>query len=242
MAAKIQRYSRGCGFSYTAGFFPTLCLILRKPELLRLVYASKDAVGTEGLDRILSLVDKSKVIISDEAVAKLGSKGNDHVIGVFNIPEEQALDPEGDHLVMVNPMDMGNVGNAMRTMLAFGYKDLALITPCADCFNPKAIRASMGAFFSIRIAHFPSFEEYISAYPRTFYPFVLQTDRFLSKIERVPAEPIALVFGNEGTGLPEGFRTPDAIRIEQSDEVDSLNLTTSIAVALHDFRYRIKRG
>ena len=242
MATKIQRYSRGCGFSYTAGFFPTLCLIQRRPELVRRVYASRDAVQTEGMERIASLVDQSKITISDEAVEKLGSKGNDHVIGVFEIPQEAALDPASDHLVMVNPQDMGNVGNAMRTMLAFGYKDLALITPCADCFNPKAIRASMGAFFSVRIAHFASFEEYISTYPRTFYPFVLQTDRFLSEIETIPAEPLALVFGNEGTGLPAGFRTPEAIRIEQSDEVDSLNLTTSIAVALHAFRYRIKRG
>lgn len=238
MATKIQRYSRGCGFSYTAGFFPTLCLIQDRPDLVRVIYASKDAVGTDGLNRIISLIGEDRVVVSDPAVEKLGTKENDHVIGVFTT-EEQTLDPESDHVVMVNPQDMGNVGNAMRTMLAFGYRDLALITPCADHDNPKAVRASMGAYFSVRTQLFDSFDEYIKAFPRTYYPFVLQTDRTLSKLKEIPSERIALVFGNEARGLDPSFRNKDAIRIEQSDDVDSLNLTTAIAIALHDFRYRI---
>lgn len=234
-------YKKGCGYSTVAGFFPVVCLLENKPEWLERIYVSEKAVETEGYKKILSLVkNKDLIIVSDKAVEKLGDKGNDHVIAVFETPEE-TLDFETDHVVMVNPMDMGNVGNAMRSMLAFGYKDLALIGPCADWLNPKAIRASMGAFFSVRKHCFSSFEEYISQYPRTYYPFVLQTNKTLSQVNTIPNEKIALVFGNEASGLPASFRNEQAIRIEQSNDVDSLNLTTAIAIALHDFRYRIEK-
>ena len=52
--------------------------------------------------------------------------------------------------------------------------------------------------------------------------------------------PLALVFGNEAAGLPETIDNENNVRIEQSDEVDSLNLTTSIAIAL--YRRRMDRG
>lgn len=237
----VKTYKKGCGYSYVAGFFPVLCLVEHKPELIQRIYVSEASTDTDGYRKLEATVkDKSLICLSSKAVEKLGDKGNDHVVAVFKTPDE-TLDPNADHVVMVNPQDLGNVGNAMRSMLAFGYKDLALIGPCADWLNPKAVRASMGAFFSVRKQCFASFEEYIAAYPRSYFPFVLQTDRTLSQLNSVPAGNIALVFGNEASGLPKEFRTPDAIRIEQSDDVDSLNLTTAIAIALHDFRYRIKK-
>lgn len=240
MADRPTRYTRGCGFSLAAGFFPVLTLCERRIDLLKTVYVSEDAVSSEAFTRLRELVDPSRIVVSTRAVEKLGSKENDHAVAVFRT-EEQKLDPSLDHTVLVNPSDMGNLGNTMRTMLAFGYRDLALITPCADHFNPRVVRASMGAFFSVRVQLFDSFDNYLKEYPRPFYPFVLQTERTLSSLESLPSRPLALVFGNEATGLPASFRTPDALRIEQSEDVDSLNLTTAIAVALYDFRYRIKR-
>ena len=58
-------------------------------------------------------------------------------------------------------MDMGNLGIIMRTLLAFGYKDLAIVLTAADRFNPKTVRASMGAMFSIRIPEYNTFDEYL---------------------------------------------------------------------------------
>ena len=129
---------------------------------------------------------------------------------------------------------MGNLGNAMRTLLAFDLKNLAVIQPCADVYNPKVIRASMGAFFNINIELFPSFEKYLEKYRRPYYPFVLQTDNLLSKTTF--KKKTALVFGNEATGLPSYLRNENSVRIEQSSLVDSLNLTTSIAIALYQLK------
>ncbi len=229
----IQKYSKDLDYSYTEGFFPTFEMIKFKKDAFRMVYVATDAVDSDGYQKLKSLVSADKIVVSDKAFNKIASKENAHVIGVFD-KFESVLDAQENHLVMVNPSDMGNLGNAMRSLLAFGYHDLALITPCADKFNPKVVRASMGALFKIRIEEFSSFDEYISKYPREFYPFVLDTSKPLHEVTF--KKPCSLVFGNEATGLPPEIHNHNNVRIEQSDEVDSLNLTTSIAIGLYELK------
>lgn len=231
----IKPYNKDLDYSYTEGFFPTFEMINYKKDKLRAIYVAEDALDSDGFKKIQTLVPKDKIIVSNKAFSIVKSKENAHVIGVFE-KFSSTLDNDSDHLVMVNPSDMGNLGNAMRTLLAFGFHDLALIKPCADRFNPKAVRASMGAIFKIRIEEFESFDEYIKKYKRNFYPFVLDTSRPLHEVNFT--HPCSLVFGNEATGLPPEIHNENNVRIEQSDEVDSLNLTTSIAVGLYELKTR----
>ncbi len=231
----IKPYTKDSDYSYTEGFFPTFEMIQYKKDQFRAVYVAEDALESDGFKKIQSLVSKDKIIVSDKAFRIVKSKENAHILGVFD-KFSSKLDKDKDHLVMVNPSDMGNLGNAMRTLLAFGYHDLALIKPCADMFHPKAVRASMGAIFKIRIQEFNSFDEYIQTYKREFYPFVLDTSRPLHDVTF--SHPCSLVFGNEATGLPQNIHNENNVRIEQSDEVDSLNLTTSIAVAFYELKTR----
>ena len=48
--------------------------------------------------------------------------------------------------------DPGNVGTVLRSALAFGADSVALGPGSADPFSPKAVRASMGAIFSVPVA------------------------------------------------------------------------------------------
>jgi RNA methyltransferase, TrmH family len=229
----IRPYTQDSDVSYTEGFFPTFEMVRWHPKDFVSLYLASDATQSDGAAKLRTLIPEDKIIVSDKAFRLAEAKANAHVIGVFR-KFTSVLNPKANHLVMVNPSDMGNLGNAMRSLLAFGYHDLALIEPCADYFNPKTVRASMGALFHIRIESFTSFEDYRKKYPRPFYPFVLDTSRPLSKASF--SLPCSLVFGNEATGLPPSIHNENNIRIEQSDEVDSLNLTTSIAIALYELR------
>jgi TrmH family RNA methyltransferase len=229
----IKNYSKDLDYSYTEGFFPTFEMLHFKGKYFRTLYVASDAVDSEGYKKLQGEVPADKIIVSDKVFQKVGSKGNAHVLGVFEKFDSE-LDPKENHLVMVNPSDMGNLGNAMRSLLAFGFHDLAIITPAADRFNPKTVRASMGAIFKIRIEEFASFDDYIKKYKREYYPFVLDKSTPLSEVTF--KKPCALVFGNEATGLPDEIMNDNDIRIEQSDEVDSLNLTTSIAIGLYELK------
>ena len=48
--------------------------------------------------------------------------------------------------------DPGNVGAVLRSALAFGASSVAFGPDTADPFGPKAVRASMGAVFSVPLA------------------------------------------------------------------------------------------
>lgn len=54
--------------------FPTINLIDNKKELVKEIYVSEEALKTEGYKKLMTLVDKNKVIVSSKAVEKLGGK------------------------------------------------------------------------------------------------------------------------------------------------------------------------
>lgn len=229
----IKPYKKDYDFSYTLGFYPSFELVrYHSKEIIRIITDTRSS-ESEGMKKLHSLVPHIPITISDKDLTKLSEKGNDHVAVLFSKYEEE-LDPGLPHVVLVNPQDQGNLGNIMRSMAAFNYRDLAIITPAADRFNPKVIRSSMGSAFFVRVRCFPDFEAYLNAYPRIYYPFMLQAKKGLSKLK--PASCPALVFGNEARGLDPSFLNENAIKIEQPGDVDSLNLPTAVAIALYHCR------
>jgi len=235
----IKPYRKESPVSYTEGFFPTFEMLRYHPESFERLYVALDAVDSDGLKKLKEQIsDPERIVVSAKPFEVLKCKENAHVLGVFK-KFVTRLDPKQDHLLLVSPSDMGNLGNAMRTLLAFGFHDLAVVEPAADLFSPKTVRASMGAIFHLRMETFKTYEDYRKAYPRAVYPFVLAKSKPLSEVTF--DSPCALAFGNEATGLPKEIYNENDVRIEQSDEVDSLNLTTSIAVALYQLRQQKSR-
>ena len=141
------------------------------------------------------------------------------------------------HVVLHCPGDTGNIGTILRTALGFGVEDVALIRPCADVFDPRTVRASMGSLFRLRVRVFGSFEEYRKEFPeRKLYPFMLDASVPLQEIREIP-EVYSLIFGNEGSGLPAEFASAgQAVRIESNEKVDSLNLAAAAAIGIYFFR------
>jgi TrmH family RNA methyltransferase len=68
------------------------------------------------------------------------------------IPETAAeLSPGGRYIILDGVADPGNVGSVIRTAAAFGLSAVALTGDCADTYNPKTVRASMGGIFKIPV-------------------------------------------------------------------------------------------
>ncbi|MDD3995739.1 MAG: TrmH family RNA methyltransferase, partial [Bacilli bacterium] len=122
----------------------------------------------------------------------------------------------------------------IRTMLGFNYKNLAIITPSVDIFNPKVIRASMGSIFGVNIKLFSSFDEYKETYNKhKIYTFMTDGKLKLNEIEK--DNLVSLVFGNESSGLDESYKNYESVVINHSNEIDSLNLTIAIGISLYEF-------
>ena len=78
-------------------------------------------------------------------------------------------------------------------------------------------------------------EDYRERFPENrLYAFMLSSSTPLTEIEK--EEPCSLVFGNEGTGLPDAYKDfCRTVVIRHSDNIDSLNLPMAAGIAMYEF-------
>lgn len=229
----VKRYKKEDTTSYALGATVTMELLNNRPKSIRAVYVSPKSDVTAVVDMAREL--NVPIIEGEKAFNILSPKENCFVIGEFDKFDTQ-LDRQKNHIVLVNPSNSGNLGTVMRAALAFDCPNIAVIRPAVDPFDPKTVRASMGAVFSVNTMLFDSFDEYAASFSdREIVPFMLGGSPFNDKsFER--DKKYSLVFGNEATGLPDEFYKYGAVKIEQSDKVDSLNLSVAAAIAMYKLK------
>lgn len=228
----LEPYSRALEYSYAPGLFPATECAVKRPELMRRLLVHP-ALSQEGDAR--SLIDLClargvRVETAERALKRVSGKDNCYAAMVFHKFSSDLSN--GRHIVLHHPSDQGNLGTILRTALGFGYLDVAIIRPAADPFDPRVVRASMGALFGLRLRQYDSFEDYRAEHPdHALFPFMLTGSVPLSAL-RPPARH-ALVFGHEGAGLPAEFaQLGQAVRIGHSREIDSLNLAVAAAIGM----------
>ncbi|MCR5768362.1 MAG: TrmH family RNA methyltransferase [Lachnospiraceae bacterium] len=230
---EIKKYKKEAEYSYTLGAFPTLEMVEAMPERVVEVLVHSSFPEKELVEQKCGSIPVRQ---DNKLIEKLSDKENVYVVGIF-AKYTCELKKDTRHIVLVNPSNMGNLGTIIRTACGFGYYDLAIIEPAADIFNPKTVRASMGSLFRIRHELFGSFDEYMSKYKdRALYPFMLDGSCSLAEAPKPENDYFSLIFGNEGTGLPKefsGYGCP--VRIEQTEFVDSLNLTIAAGIGMYEF-------
>lgn len=233
----MKTYQKNADYSYTLGVFPTIQLLKTKPEIITRIIVSSMGEKNSGIPIIYELCEKYgiEIEINDKIINKLSKKGNCFAIAVFNKYSTELEDT--NHVVLVNPGDMGNMGTIIRTMLGFNYKNLAIIRPGVDVFDPKVIRASMGAIFDLNIQYFDTFEEYYQQYKtHDMYPLMLKGAKNIHQIELNPEKKHSVIFGNESSGLPDEYLNyGQSVFIPHSNYIDSLNLSMALGITLMQF-------
>ena len=226
--AAYKRYRKEDSVSYSLGITLTFELLKFKTEYVNRVFVHSAMKQGDTLDKLLKLCKDSdiEVVYADKIFNVLSQKDNCYVIGEFR-KFESGLDKDSSHIVLVNPSNAGNMGTIMRSALGFGMNRMAIIRPAVDAFDPKVVRASMGAIFSTEFVYFDSFDEYMKKYgDRELYPFMLDVK---------PQGKFSLIFGNEATGLPHEFsKIGKSVIIPHSDRIDSLNLPIAASIAMYE--------
>ena len=236
---KIKAYHKDLYYTYTLGVFETIELLKNKPDLVFRVYIKSNSYQNKGINIIndLCLQHHIELIESDNTIKRLSKKDNCFAIALIN-KYQQTLEDK-NHVVLVNPGDMGNMGTIIRTMLGFNYTNLAIIRPGVDVFDPRCIRASMGALFNINVEYFETFDDYMARYHHhDIYPLMLKGATNIHKVE-VKDNLHSLVFGNESSGLPDDYlQYGQSIFIPHSNKIDSLNLSMALGITLSKFSYQ----
>lgn len=229
---KYKAYKKDLDYSYVKGIFPSLELVEKRPDLVREILISPDY---DKKDQLIEKLEEEKIPykIDQKSINRISRKNNNYLVGVFN--KEYNKIREGNHILLDRPANMGNLGTIIRTMLGMGYRDLAITSESCDYFDPRVLRASMGAFFDVNIQSFPSIKAYKEAFPdNQLYLFMLGEDSLLDV--KKPGRH-TLCFGNEGSGLREGEKKYGrALMIPQEEGIDSFNLPISAAMAMFYFK------
>lgn len=155
--------------------------------------------------------------------------------------------------VLAGVQDPGNVGTILRTAAAFSATGAVTAASgqsgTASPYSPKALRASAGAALHLPVLAGMSLPILLTQFRvagvRTLatssHDLHSDAARQLEPWEVDWCQPVALLIGNEGAGLPEGVeRGADArIRIPMSSGMESLNAAAAAAVLFYEaFRQR----
>jgi RNA methyltransferase, TrmH family len=153
-------------------------------------------------------------------------------------------------VVLAGVQDPGNVGTIIRTAAAFGATAAAAVpsgqSGTANPFAPKSLRASAGAALHLPLLTGVSLPILLAQFRATGIQILASSSRESDPLENdqpllTPwqvnwCQPVALLIGNEGAGLPEAIeRSADArIRIPMSSSVESLNAAAAATVLFYE--------
>jgi len=140
-------------------------------------------------------------------------------------------------LILDGIQDPGNLGTILRTALASGVRYVCLTPGTVDLYNPKVLRSTMGALFSLVILPSKQPEgilEFCRERGLSIFMGDVQGNSVYHTI--LPDSPLALVVGNEGKGPSPVFRSADVkrITIPMAQDVESLNVAIATGILLYE--------
>ncbi|MDQ4088076.1 MAG: RNA methyltransferase [Pseudomonadota bacterium] len=197
--------------------------------LLRRLIEETEAASGEAIETTADILHKIS-----------GKENPQTVLGVYRAFDTslERLDRSAAPLWLVAQAlrDPGNVGTILRTGDAVGAGGLILIDECADPFSVEAVRASMGALFTQRIAAAP-WEEFVR-WLRGGEGELIGTSLGATLDYQAPRyrRPAFILIGNEQAGLPQAYEAEcdTLVKIPMLGKADSLNAAVATAVMAYE--------
>ena len=144
------------------------------------------------------------------------------------------------HVVLVHPEIHWNTGNAGRTCLAAGAT-LHLVEPLGFSLDEKQVRrAGLDYWEHVDLRVWRDWTTFESELPALGEPYFFSTKaaRLFWDVPLSAADDLVLIFGRETGGLPAELHERYADRFVGmpmvSPRVRSLNLSTSVGIALYE--------
>ncbi|OIO07466.1 hypothetical protein COX68_03545 [Candidatus Falkowbacteria bacterium CG_4_10_14_0_2_um_filter_41_15] len=150
---------------------------------------------------------------------------------IYNI-QERKLDKTS--VIYLNGIsDPGNLGTIMRSVLAFNFTNLVLDENCVDLYNPKVISAAKDAIFKLNVIEDKT-ANWLNHNKLPVYTTGSHGGVNLAQFK--PAKAFCLVLGSESHGVsPEIEKlAATSLKIEMSNEIESLNVAAAAAVLLYE--------
>ncbi len=197
------------------------------------------------LDRIAPLAPRELLVFSPAVMASVTATiSPPQLAATVAIPQETRRGPQsGIFLLLEEIQDPGNLGTLIRSAEAFGVERVFLSLGCANPWSPKVIRASAGSVFRQAVSRCPMAEalQWHRARHIRLVGAVARAAGATSSLACDLAPPIALMIGNEGSGL-----SGEALALAQETVyipclTESLNAAVAGSVLLYDILSRARQ-
>jgi TrmH family RNA methyltransferase len=212
----------------------------------------------EGVRAISALLDGSalpqyrlkEIWISDQASAGIAAdycishdimeqlsdcRTSQGILGVVEYtPPPPVINPErGNYLLLDGVMDPGNMGTLIRSAVAFGFDGVLLHGDCVEVFNPKTVRATMGALpFS---NHWKTDDGIFRTLEKSGYDLIAAVLHGGENLHEMKFGPkTVLVIGNEAHGVSDAVqkRATRHLSIPMSGNTESLNAAVAGSICM----------
>jgi TrmH family RNA methyltransferase len=208
------------------------------------VYATE--AGYAALGPLASRLDTELYLIPDRAMGRLSDletpPGVLAILPLAFTPLSGLLGAGEPVALLAGVADPGNAGTLLRTAEIFGVTRAIFAQDGVEPYNPKVVRASMGAIFRMQLATSGP-GELLEGSGRAGYA-VVATARGGTPIEAFPfSRRTILAIGNERRGVAGWLPRWDAtVSIEQQGDGESLNAAVAGGIVFYVFSQRAPRG
>ena len=202
------------------------------PDALKTVLVTRDAVLPQ-LPEQVRLVE-----IPDDIMAQVSPmEAPQGALFTCALPQVQNLDLQDRCLILDGIQDPGNLGTILRTADALEVP--VVLTPgCADAYNHKTVRASMGAVFRSQ-PQWACHEAVAESCKAKSLPlYVTALSHRAVDVRQADLQRAALVIGSEGKGVGEFFlsHADREVIIPMSGRCESLNAAIAAAIVLWEMK------
>jgi TrmH family RNA methyltransferase len=162
-------------------------------------------------------------------------------IGVFTFLDVSAgelLSTTGCIVLLHGVQDPGNVGTIVRSAHAF-EAGVALSRGCADLYNPKTVRATMGSIFHAPVARELDSLDFLRDARSAGFTTVAAVPGFGDAPRSLPTGRLVIAVGAEGAGLPAEVVEASQMRVTIPSRAASLNAAIAASILLYEAYMRV---
>jgi TrmH family RNA methyltransferase len=202
----------------------------------------KTGRGAELLSTARRKISKAEwLYVSDEVLGTISdTQSHQGVLAVLEKRErswEELWQREGIIILLYELQDPGNLGTIFRLADAGGAAGIILSRGTMDPYNPKVVRASMGSLFRVPFLVNQDLAYGLQKLRSRGYQIlatILHSDRSLWEVDF--SQPTAVLFGQEGAGLPKDFvaAADGSFTIPMSPSAESLNVAMAAGLVIYE--------
>lgn len=197
----------------------------------------------EGHSPISEALEKPRCFFSNlDDVKRLSAlKTPSGPVGVFpflDASPEEILSNQDRVVLLHGVQDPGNVGTIIRAAHAFGA-GVALSKGCADLYNPKTVRATMGSIFHAPIVREVDAVKLINDSRGANFTPVAAMPRGQETPRSMPGDKVVIVVGSEGGGISEEVVAACESSVTIPSQAASLNAAMAASILLYEAYMRV---